>query len=1207
MPGSRYYATTFTDKKGNLWLFGGLGDDSQGMPGWLNDFWEYNPTTGEWTWMAGDSTLGNSHQAQPGVYGTLGQASSTNAPGGRYGATGWTDATGNLWLFGGFGFDSAGAYAWLNDLWKFDISTGQWTWISGSSSDGPFGGWTPGVQGQWMTSAAANTPSGRFGAVSWTDSRGRLWLFGGCGIYGNPTVEPELSPYTWNLNDLWMFDPSTNEWTWIDGVTSLPVDPNDGFVYTPPGIYGTQGTPSITNLPGMRSGAIGLTDSSGRFWMFGGSGIDSGNGVASYIYAALLNDLWVYQPSATTQSAAAAPTFSPDSGTLSAGQAVAISDSTPGATIYYMVDQNAPPIEYTQPITVGSSETIVAIAVASGFANSSPTSATYAVPATATPIFSLASGEYTSGQTVSVSDSTPNALICYTLDGTTPTANSTLYQAPIAVTSSETIQAIAVAAGHSESAVASAVYNIWPVASVNEWAWMSGPNAPARPIWGSLGIASISNSPGGRSLPAYWTDEAGNFWMFGGYGYDAHDNNAYLNDLWEFMPSTNEWTWIGGDSAAPYGNSSGQPGVYGAQGTPASGNIPGGRQGAATWTDGKGNFWLYGGNGYDSADTYSDLNDLWMYKESSNQWTWINGSRTTSNGFGFNGYYFYAGVAPVYGTLGQPALTNTPGARDAASAWVDSDGNLWLFGGHGVDSKLLAHYAFSDLWKFSPSTNEWTWMGGSDTDQGASCVSETNGAFGTYCGHAGNYGTLGNGSAANNPGGRSGASSWIDGNGNLWLFGGLAFDANGNLNPLNDLWRFTPSTSQWTWMGGNNIAQSGFPAVYGTEGVPSAGNIALYAAYAATWTDKSGNFWLYGGSYSSSPYSPYLAFGTSGWDDLWEFNPSAGEWAWMNGTKVSASGGFFAHATLGIQGVPNSRNSPGGVFGVPAWTDGNGNLWMFDGLVWKFKLAAPAIVPSFALSLSSASISVTAGGDAASVVTTLVAGGFNSTVALSASGQPSGVTVQFSPTSISGAGTSQVTFSVGASVAGGSYTITITGTSGAIAETATISLTVSAPSPTFQLTSSANSLTVQSGSSGTVTLTVTPQNGFNAAVSFACSGLPSRANCSFAPTTVTPSGSAVTDTLTINASSSALLSAPNRKFFPLSTLALAALLFALRKRRGAASLLALVSLATCFSFMDACGGGGAGGGGKTSTTSTVTITANSGAIAQTAIVTLTVN
>ena len=59
----------------------------------------------------------------------------------------------------------------------------------------------------------------------------------------------------------------------------FPACDPDGYYYTPAGIYGTEGMPSITNLPGMRSGAIGLTDSSGKFWLFGGVGVDKGNGV----------------------------------------------------------------------------------------------------------------------------------------------------------------------------------------------------------------------------------------------------------------------------------------------------------------------------------------------------------------------------------------------------------------------------------------------------------------------------------------------------------------------------------------------------------------------------------------------------------------------------------------------------------------------------------------------------------------------------------------------------------------------------------------------------------------------------------------------------------------------------------------------------------------------------------------------------------------
>lgn len=1203
MPGSRYYAATFTDKSGNLWLFGGIGDDSQGSPGWLNDLWEFNPASGEWTWMAGDNTLGPTYNGQSGVYGSLGVASAANTPGGRYGATGWTDAAGNLWLFGGYGFDSAGSDAWLNDLWEFDISSGQWTWVGGSSSDGIFGGWTTGVPGQWMTPASSDMPSGRFGAAGWTDGSGRLWLYGGSGIYDDP-IALSNNPFTWYLNDLWMFDPSTKEWTWMDGDVSLPVS-QYGYVYNPSAVYGTQGTPSVTNLPSMDAWAVGLTDSSDRFWLFGGAGGG--------------NNLWVYQPGTTNQSVAAAPIFSPASGAVSAGQTVQISDSSPGATIYYTIGENAPPIEYAQPIPVSSSETIMAFAAASGLANSIPASAAYTVPATATPSFSLAPGEYTNGQTVSISDATPNSLIYYTIDGTTPTTSSTQYQTPIAITSSETIEAVAIATGYTQSVTAAAVYTIWPTADVNEWAWMSGPNAPANPVWGSLGVPSINNNPGLRALPASWTDPAGNLWMFGGNGYDAHDNNGLLNDLWEFTPTTNQWTWMGGSNVVQI-NGSGQPGVYGTQGTPAAGNIPPARQASATWTDSKGNFWLYGGSlGTINSGNFTELNDLWKYNESSGQWTWVNGSQATSDGFS-------GGATPVYGTLGQAAPANNPGARDGASTWIDGSGDFWLFGGHGLDPNLLTDYAFNDLWKFSPSINEWTWMGGSDSDQNVTCGTDGNAVTGGVCGHIGTYGTLGSASAGNNPGGRSGASSWIDVQGNLWLFGGVGFPDNGNVNPMDDLWEFTPSTVQWTWKGGNDtvllcIADTNdectvnqLPVEYGTQGIPAAGNMPMYAAYAANWTDINGNFWLYGGSYSSNFY--YLAEGPVafiyGWNDLWEYSPSANEWSWMGGTEVTNTTVGGGGAVVGSQGLPNPANSPGPVLGVPAWTDVNGNLWMFNGLMWKLQPSAPAPAPSFTLTVSSASISATAPGSGNSVLTTLVSGGFNSAVALSASGQPSGVTVAFSPASISGAGSSQVTISVGASVATGSYPITITGTSGAITETAIMSLTVTGPPPGFTFSASPASLTVDSGASGTSTLSITSQNGFSSAVSFACSGLPVGVTCSFSPTTVTPQGGGVaTTTMTFTASASAESRSNRGPFLPVSGLALAALLFVFSKRRVARAFLLVLFFAAGFGLLSGCGSGsgsgGGGGGGTTPTVSTVTLTATSGSLQQTTAITLTLN
>ena len=78
----------------------------------------------------------------------------------------------------------------------------------------------------------------------------------------------------------------------------------------------------------------------------------------------------------------------------------------------------------------------------------------------ATPTFSLAAGTYAGSQSVTISDTTPNATIYYTTDGTTPTTASTAYSGAITVSQSETLQAIAVATGYLTSTVASAAYTI---------------------------------------------------------------------------------------------------------------------------------------------------------------------------------------------------------------------------------------------------------------------------------------------------------------------------------------------------------------------------------------------------------------------------------------------------------------------------------------------------------------------------------------------------------------------------------------------------------------------------------------------------------------------------------------------------------------------------------------------------------------------------
>ena len=355
--------------------------------------------------------------------------------------------------------------------------------------------------------------------------------------------------------------------------------------------------------------------------------------------------------------------------------------------------------------------------------------------------------------------------------------------------------------------------------SGGDWTWMNGSNLGNQPgKWGTQGTAAPDNVPSARNGMVGWTDTVGDIWLFGGNGVDSSGSGGWLNDLWRYDGT--QWTWMGGSSLAS------QWGTYGVQGTPAAANTPGAREGAATWTDTSGNFWLFGGLGVvDSSGTHGYLNDLWKY--SGGQWTWIAGPNAV-------------GQAGVYGTLGTAAPSNLPGARSNAACLVDASGNVWLFGGKGLDSTGAWGF-LNDLWKYSGG--EWTWISGSN-----------------LINQQGVFGTQGTPAASNVPAARNGAVAWIDAARDFWLFSGQGRDPSGPYERLNDLWKY--NGGQWTWMGGG----PGQSATYGTLGTPAPGNLPGVRQYAVSWSDENGNLWLFSGDAVASD-------GNLLPNDLWKYEP----------------------------------------------------------------------------------------------------------------------------------------------------------------------------------------------------------------------------------------------------------------------------------------------------------------------------------------------
>jgi hypothetical protein len=189
---------------------------------------------------------------------------------------------------------------------------------------------------------------------------------------------------------------------------------------------------------------------------------------------------------------AATPVVVPASGPITNGTTISISSATPGSIVYYTLDGSSPTtnsVVYTAPFIIDGGTTVSAIAVASGYLGSAVQSIFFSLVQTAAPVFTPGSGPITNDTSIVITEATPNSTIYYTLDGSMPTTNSTVYTGPILINGGTTVSAFATAAQHLESAVTSIFYSLVQTAS-------PGFNPPNGPIANGTAITISCATPG---------------------------------------------------------------------------------------------------------------------------------------------------------------------------------------------------------------------------------------------------------------------------------------------------------------------------------------------------------------------------------------------------------------------------------------------------------------------------------------------------------------------------------------------------------------------------------------------------------------------------------------------------------------------------------------------------------------------------------------
>lgn len=386
-------------------------------------------------------------------------------------------------------------------------------------------------------------------------------------------------------------------------------------------------------------------------------------------------------------------------------------------------------------------------------------------------------------------------------------------------------------------------------------------------FYGHKGVPGKRNHPGRRSRAIYWTDDAGDLWLYGGaVGYQF---GVSLGDLWKWDGTA--WTWVAGDTTLNSLPS------YGIKGQAAASNTPGPIQ-HATCAYHNGKLYLFGGLGIDKQGKKGFLNNLWMWDGA--QWTWLSGDAEV-----------YA--SGTLGAKGEASAAALPRAQYRSSSIVDSDGNFWLYGGYGQFSPESSGY-IDELWKWDGS--QWTWTSGSGNAN-----------------QLAKYGNLNQTKPENSPGGRADTHIWYDQDGDLQVFAGeLTSEVGGTQKLYADIWEW--DGKDWTWISGDTTTVF---ARYNSLYTYDPTNRIGHRRDACYWQDTSGDVWVFGGVGWASISSGML-------NDIWKWDGT--HWHWMGGGTES---GDYWH--YGQKGVASEKNWPKARTDASFWMDKNQKFWIHGG------------------------------------------------------------------------------------------------------------------------------------------------------------------------------------------------------------------------------------------------------------------------------------